>query len=103
MGKKDWKEDKAEETAPEQEAAQPEMSLEEAKAYRRSLHKPIAVELTEEEKKEEFRKFWAGGKRKYGKSKDLEEVIWAHLKSSKMDSPEQFEAGIAHFGLKKVK
>ncbi len=80
-----------------------EMTLEEAKAYRASLYKPVAVELTEEQKREQFRMFWAQNKRQYGKSKDIEEIIWLHLKAIKMDKPEKFQDGINHFGLKKIK
>jgi hypothetical protein len=80
-----------------------EMTAEEAKAFRASLAKPEARQLTEKEKREQFRVFWAKCKRKYGKTKSIEEIIWLHLKSSKMDEPEKFEAGLAHFGLKKVK
>lgn len=88
-----------------QEIAQvnaPEMTLEEARSYRASLHKPQAASLTSDQKREEFRKFWAQEKYKYGKSKDLEPILWAHLKASKQDEPEKFEDGIAHFGLKKL-
>lgn len=84
------------------ESSAPEMTLEEARAYRASLHKPEVAELTNEQKRDEFRKFWAQQKYQYGKSKDLEPILWAHLKASKQDSPEQFEAGLAHFGLKKL-
>lgn len=80
-----------------------EMSLEEAKALRASLYKPEAKELSEEEKREEFRLYWAREKYKYGKSKQLEEILWLHLKASKMDKPEQFESGLKHFGLKKIR
>lgn len=80
-----------------------EMSLEEARAYRASLHKPALVVLTSEQKRDEFRKFWAQEKYKYGKSKDLEPILWAHLKATQNDEPTKFEDGIAHFGLKKIK
>jgi hypothetical protein len=80
-----------------------EMTLEESKAFRASLYKPEVRELTEKEKREQFRVFWAKSKKQYGKSKELEEILWVHLKSTKMAEPEKFEAGIAHFGLKKVK
>lgn len=83
--------------------ASEEMTLAQAKAFRASLHKPKAIELTEEEKREEFRKFWATQKSKYGKSRDLEEILWLHLKAVKKASPESFEEGLAHFGLKKVR
>lgn len=80
-----------------------EMTVAEARARRAALHKPKAPELTEEETREEFRKFWAQQKSKYGKSKDLEEILWLHIKAVKKASPEQFEEGVAHFGLKKVR
>lgn len=79
------------------------MTAEEAKAFRASLHKPTVPVLTEKQKREQFRVFWAKCKRKYGQKKNIEEIIWLHLKSSKMDEPEKFEAGLIHFGLKKIK
>jgi len=80
-----------------------EMTVEEAKAFRASLYKPAAKKLSDSEKRESFRLFWAQNRKKYGKSKDLEGIIWLHLKAAKMDEPEKFEAGIAHFGFKKTK
>lgn len=82
---------------------QQEMSLQEAKAYRASLYKQQAKKMSEEEKREQFRIFWATEKSKYGKTKDLEQILWVHLKSMKLDEPEKFEKGLAHFGLKKIK
>lgn len=80
-----------------------EMSLEQAKEYRASLHiTPVKV-LTEKERREAFRLFWATEKAKYGKPKKLEAILWMHLKSSHMDEPAKFASGLAHFGLKKVK
>lgn len=86
-----------------EKAQEKQMTPEEAKAYRASLYVPQVKKLTEQQKREEFRLFWAKEKRKYGKTKDLEEVVWLHLKSSNLDEPSQFEAGLKHFGLKKVK
>lgn len=80
-----------------------EMTLEQARAYRASLYRPTPVVLSDEDKREHFRIFWASAKSKYGRPKELESAIWLHLKSAKMDSPEQFEAGLAHFGLKKIR
>ena len=80
-----------------------EMSLEEARAYRASLHKPVARPLNEPQKREAFRVFWASNRSKYGRPKSLEKALWLHLKTIDMDSPEQFAAGLANFGLKKVK
>jgi hypothetical protein len=79
------------------------MTLEEAKAYRASLYRPQARPLTEAQRREAFRVFWAGNKKKYGSSKYLEHALWLHLKAIGMDSPEQFHDGLFNFGLKKVK
>lgn len=78
------------------------MTMEEAKAYRASLWKPQETVLSEQEKREKFRLFWAQSRRKYGKSKELEQILWIHFKATGFDVPEKFEAGIAHFGLKKI-
>jgi hypothetical protein len=80
-----------------------EMTLQEAKAYRASLYKETPRQLDEHEKRELFRLFWAENKYKYGKAKDLEAVLWLHLKASKLDDPENFDKGLAHFGLKKIR
>ena len=81
---------------------QQEMTLEEAKAYRASLYKPVPRVLPEQERREEFRLFWAKNRTKYGRDKDLEDVLWIHLKSAKFDDPNKFEEGLKHFGLKKL-
>lgn len=80
-----------------------EMSLEQARAYRASLHKPQPIVLTNDQKREAFRIFWAGHKAKYSKSKVMEKALWLHLKTIGMDDPENFEKGIFNFGLEKVK
>ena len=80
-----------------------EMTLEEAKAFRASLYRPEAVVLSETEKREKFRIFWAAERRKYRQPRELESVLWLHLKATKLDDPSKFEAGLQHFGLKKVK
>lgn len=96
----DWKKQKNE---PTEVSSQLEMSAEEAKTFRASLVKPQPKIWSESEKREEFRKYWAQAKRQYGKAKDLEGILWLHLKSSGNDVPEKFEMGLVHFGLKKVK
>lgn len=93
----------AKENKKEKDMQNKEMSLEEARAYRASLAKAPEKSLNDEEKREAFRVFWAQEKAKYGKAKDLEEILWLHLKTIKMDSPEQFDAGIKHFGLNKIR
>lgn len=86
----------------ESEVDAPDMSIEEAKAYRASLAKPAVVKLTEQQRRDAFRVFWAKEKYAYGQPKKLEEIIWLHLKSLKMDDPSKFEDGIKNFGLKKI-
>ena len=78
-----------------------EMTAEQARAFRASLYKPEKRVLTQEQKREEFRRFWAREKKNYGKSKNLEQILWVHLLAMKMDDPEKFEDGVKHFGLQK--
>ena len=98
MAKKPWNQDLIEEPAKSEE-----MTLEEAKAFRASLYKPENKVLSSAEKREAFRRFWALNKSKYGKTKDIEEYLWVHLESMKLDSPEQFAEGLDHCGLKKIR
>ena len=95
--KKDWKQEK------KQEVKKSEMTLQEAKAYRASLAPQDDKKLDDHEKREQFRLFWAENKYKYGKAKDLEDILWVHIKSAKLDEPKDFEAGLTHFGLKKIR
>jgi hypothetical protein len=97
MAKREWSTEK------EQIVEAPEMTLEEAKAFRASLHKPMEKPLTSAEKRESFRKFWALNKSRYGKTKDIEPVLWVHLESSGFSEPTQFIEGLEHFGLKRSK
>jgi len=81
-----------------------EMTIAEARAYRAARYTaPGPAPLSEQEKREAFRIYWAQAKSQYGQPKNLEEVLWLHLKSTKQDEPSKFEAGVAHFGLKKIK
>ena len=100
MADRDWKKEKKER---EESMGDNTMNAEEAKAYRPALAKPVVRVLLESEKREQFRIFWAQAKRNFAKSKDLENVLWAHLKSSGNDVPENFKKGILHFGLKEIK
>ena len=93
--KREWKQDKKEKKS--------EMTLDEARAYRASLYREEAKKLDDHEKREQFRLFWAENKSQYGKAKDLEPILWAHLKAAKLDEPKDFDAGLAHFGLKKIR
>lgn len=48
-----------------------------------------------------FSEFWVRSRKEYNRPRELEDVLWAHIKSAGFDSPELFEEGLAHFGLKK--
>lgn len=104
---KEWKKQQREEEKVEETKSTPavkeEMTMAEAKAWRASLAPLGAKVVSEQEKREAFRVFWAQEKSKYGKKKDLEEILWLHLQATKQDQPEQFEQGLAHFGLKKIR
>jgi hypothetical protein len=80
----------------------PEMTLEESKAYRASLIRIEVKPLTQKEKRNAFKVYWSQNKKKYGMTNKLEEILWLHLVSTKNDSPESFDAGLANFGIKKV-
>lgn len=80
-----------------------EMTLEESKAFRASLYREPKKALSEKEKRMQFKLFWAKEKKKYKNGKSLEEILWLHLKNTKQDEPTNFEEGLRHFGLKKIK
>lgn len=84
-----------------QDAKPKELSIEEAKKLRASLYAPQEKQLSLEERREAFRVFWAQAKGGYRQSKELEQVLWLHLKAINKDHPRDFEAGLEHFGLKK--
>jgi hypothetical protein len=58
-------------------------------------------DMTEQEKKEAFKAYWARSRKLFNKEKEIEDVLWAHLKAIGCDSEELFDEGIANFGLKK--
>lgn len=86
----------------EQKEEVKEMSIEEARALRAAKHNALPKQSSEQEKRESFRLFWAQEKAKYGKEKNLEPILWLHLLAMNFDTPENFEKGIAHYGLKKI-
>jgi hypothetical protein len=80
-----------------------EMTLEEAKAFRASLVKEATPKtLTQKQKRDAFKVYWTQNKKKYGMTNKLEHVLWLHLVSTNNDSPENFDKGLANFGIKKV-
>ena len=80
----------------------PEMTLEEAQALRASRHVALEKPLTEKQKREAFKIYWAQNKRKYGMTNKLENVLWLHLVATKNDEPALFENGLKNFGIKKI-
>jgi len=80
----------------------PDMSLEEAKAFRASLAKPQQKALSQKQKREAFKVYWTQNKKKYGMTGKLEHVLWLHLVATENDEPANFEAGLKNFGIKKV-
>lgn len=81
---------------------EPEMTLEEAKAFRASLAKAVQKPLSPKQKRDAFKVFWTQNKKKYGLTGKLEHVLWLHLVATKNDEPAKFEAGLQNFGIKKI-
>lgn len=67
----------------------------------RQVASAAPADLDEQSTRNAFVEFWAQARKKYNRPRELEPVLWAHLKSSGHDKPHLFEAGLAHFGLKK--
>lgn len=61
----------------------------------------ILEEIDESKARLMFGDFWASERKSFGQPRELEDVLWAHLKAIKCDRPEKFEEGVAHFGLKR--
>ena len=85
------------------------MTLEEARVIRlqkqteANKKNPNANQESELKRRQAFQEFWAMSRRAYGRpEKEIEDILWAHLKAIKHDNPEKFDAGIKHFGLKKI-
>lgn len=78
-----------------------ELTVEEARKLRAANHAPAEKPLSNDEKREAFRVFWAQAKSTYRQAKELEQVLWLHLKAINKDHPKDFEAGLENFGLKK--
>jgi hypothetical protein len=88
--------------AKKQQAQKQEMTLEEARAFRAALVSTALKPLSQKQKREAFKIYWTQNKKKYGLTAKLEEILWLHLVATKNDSPDKFDAGLAHFGIKKV-
>lgn len=67
----------------------------------KQTHTPPQLSSQELSARDAFSEFWARVRKQYNRPKELEHVVWAHLKSSGHDQPHLFEAGLTHFGLKK--
>lgn len=69
--------------------------------YRASRQSNFEAPASSENVREQFSAYWAIAKKEYKRSKDMEDILWAHLKAAGFDKPELFEEGLEHFGLKK--
>lgn len=81
-------------------------SLQEKLEAARRMRLNMAKRQQQDEKddyRQQFSDYWSVERKKYNKDKDLEGILWLHLKSIKHDKPSLFEKGIKHFGLKKVR
>lgn len=57
-------------------------------------------QLSEEERRSEFKKYFIKLKRKLKLEQSMESVLWLHFKASGFDKPELFDKGIENFGYK---
>lgn len=87
----------------QKQAVEEEMTVEEAKALRAAKHAALPKKTSNLQNREAFRLFWAQNKGFYGKEKNLEGVLWVHLKAIGLDTPENFKKGLEHFGLKEIR
>jgi hypothetical protein len=59
--------------------------------------------LPEVKRRQSFQEYWTSARRSFGRpERELEDILWAHLKAIKCDVPSKFEEGVAHFGLRKI-
>lgn len=73
-----------------------------AKARKRNVaiaKKPI-VFVAPTNQRESFRLYFLTIRKKLGLNRDLEEIIWTHLKAIKHDKEELFSDGVRNFGYK---
>lgn len=78
-------------------------SMDKARELKLALNKNRQkVNKNDEETKMKFQEFWAKNKTQYSCPKDIEHILWVHLKAAGYDSPEKFEAGIKNFGFDKI-
>lgn len=73
-----------------------------AKARKRkvAIAKEPKVFVAETDQRESFRLYFIKLRKKLGLKRDLEEIIWTHLKAIGHDKEELFDAGIENFGYK---
>ena len=72
-----------------------------AKLENSKQNKVAQVPMDEQSVRTAFSEFWAKARKAYNRPRELESILWAHLKSTGNDKPDLFEAGLKHFGLKK--
>ena len=77
-----------------------EKSIERARKKRIALAKEKNIKIDETDQRKAFKKYFLKTSKKYNIRKDLEDIIWIHLKTIKKDSEELFDQGLKHFGIK---
>jgi len=60
----------------------------------------ISEKEVEENTRDEFRKYFIQISRKLNLKKEMEEVLWLHLRASGHDKKDKFNAGLENFGYK---
>ena len=76
--------------------------FEQQKAEEKANDVSLAPKNVEAQKREAFRIWWTQNQKKYQQSKNLEDIIWEHLKAVEMTDEDSFQEGVEHFGLKSV-
>jgi hypothetical protein len=82
-----------------------QMTLEEARKARKAAYaaSQASAQVDEATQRARFQEWWAQARGQFEKTdRDLEGVIWAHLKAIGKTEQSTFEAGVKHFGLKKL-
>ena len=71
------------------------------KEMRKAAHEAkMAENISFEDSREEFRKYFVELKRKLNLAPEIENVIWLHLKATNMNVKDKFNEGVNHFGYK---
>jgi len=90
---------KSEESKSRERTVQEKLELARQMRLAMAASKRPRAEKASGDAREKFRSYWALNRRKYGRPRELEETLWAHLASIGATSEDRFEDGLRHFGL----